>query len=233
MIVHNIMEDIVRELTEEIFTDPELSGRDTFCSCYQCKNDVMCYVLNRINPIYIFTSRGASHFKMNYLDNLQRRADIAALIYKGIKKVVETKRPHFLHKNEAGDSEHHGTYYNFPTISGKVIDSLTFEPLGNIEISLLRNGSAVEMINPNWQNPYCTHSGTAGIFAFLPMPIEAPGENDEKTFELELAIDAPEYEQYRRYFEITVASSAEYREFYSYGSYFELEDVYLIPRSSE
>ncbi len=233
MFIHNIMEDMVRELVDEIFNDTELKKREVFCSCHQCKNDVMCYVLNRISPIYIFTSRGASHFKMDYLDNLQRKADIAALIHKGIKRVVSTKRPHFLHNDEAGRISPPGVFFNFPTITGKIINSITFEPLGSVSVGLLRNGTVVEMINPNWQNPYFTRSSTEGIFTFLPKPFPAEEENKPQVFEFELSVDDEEYEPYRRYFEITVVSRPEYIEYYTYNTYHDMEDVYLIPKTEE
>jgi competence protein ComFB len=230
MIIHNIMEDIVRELTDEIFKDNEIRERETFCSCYQCKSDVMCYVLNRISPIYIFTSRGASHFKVNYLDNLQRRADIQSLIHKGIKRVVKTKRPHFLHHDEAENKTPHGIYFNFPPITGKIIDSITFEPLSEIPVGLYFEGELVEMINPNWQNPYSTHGSTAGIYTFLPKPEAAAKESETRVFEFELVVDTDKYEPFRKYFEITMAATPEYIEYYRYNSYHEIEDLYLIPK---
>jgi competence protein ComFB len=233
MFIHNIMEDMVQELVEEIFNDIELEKRETFCSCYQCKNDVMCYVLNRINPIYIFTSRGASRFKMDYLDNLQRKADIATLIHKGIRRVVKSKRPHFLHMDEADKSMPSGIYFNFPTITGKIINSITFEPLGNVSVMLLHNGQPVEMINPNWQNPYTTHTSSAGIFTFLPKPHPAREDSQSQVFEFELAVDDSAYDAYRRYFEITVIARPEYIEYYTYNTYHDMEDIYLIPKTDE
>lgn len=233
MIIHNIMEDMVRELIDEIFNDRELLKKETFCSCYQCKGDVMCYVLNRISPIYIFTSRGATRFKMNYLDNLQRKADIATLIHRGIKRVGQAKRPHFLHKNEIENRKPHGFFYNIPPLTGKAINSITFEPLGSISVTLHCGGKPVEMINPNWQNPYVTHTKTAGIFTFFPRPLAADRETIEKKFEFELVVEDKGYESYRRYFEVNVTSTDEYIEYYRYNSYIELEDVFLIPKQPE
>jgi competence protein ComFB len=233
MIIHNIMEDMVRELIDEIFNDSELKKKESFCSCYQCKSDVMCFVLNRISPIYIFTARGATRFKMSYLDNLQRKADIVSLIHRGIKRVGLVKRPHFLHNNENESISPHGFFFNVPALTGKVIDSITFEPLGSISVLLLLGGTPVEMINPNWQNPYLTNMNTAGIFTFFPRPMPAEKYNDIRKCEYELVVEDPVYEAYRRYFEVTVRSSEEFIEYYRYNSFLELEDVFLIPKQTE
>lgn len=232
MEIHNIVEDIVHETALEIFEDEEVSKKAHFCTCSQCLKDAVCFALNRIEPVYIFSSRGASHFKMNYLDNLQRKADIVALIHKGIDRVIKVKRPHFPHdgKQEFEDTVKHGSFFNFPIISGKILDSEKFGPVSDIAILLMEKGSPVKMINPNWQNPYVISPVTPGIFSFFPFPLEAKRSGIKKEIELELTTDNENYEPLTHYFKLALVSENIFSDYFNYNNYFDLKDIHLIPR---
>ncbi|MBN2531932.1 MAG: late competence development ComFB family protein [Spirochaetales bacterium] len=232
MEIHNIVEDIVYETAFEIFKDEEVSKKAHFCTCSQCLKDAVCFALNRIDPVYIFSSRGASHFKMNYLDNLQRKADIVALIHKGIDRVIKVKRPHFPHDGMdiSEDSAKQGSYFNFPIVSGKMLDSKTFAPVSDIEISLMEKGVPVKMINPNWQNPYLISPVTPGIFSFFPFPLEAKKSGIEREFELELTTHQEKYEPLTHYFKLTIVSENIFSDYFNYNNYFDLKDIHLIPK---
>lgn len=231
MEIHNIVEDIVYEIALEIFEDEQVSKKANFCTCSQCLKDAVCFVLNRIEPVYIFSSRGASHFKMNYFDNLQRKADIVALVHKGIDRIIKVKRPHFPHngKQKSKDEAKEGYYLNFPIISGKILDSESFTPLSDIGISLYNKGKLMKMINPNWQNPYIISPVTPGIFTFFPYPFEVKKSGIEKEIELELTTDHKEYEPLTHYFKITLISENIFEDYFNYNNYFDLKNIHLIP----
>ncbi|MBN2444551.1 MAG: late competence development ComFB family protein [Spirochaetales bacterium] len=230
MEIHNIVEDIVHETALEIFQDEEVSKKAHFCTCSQCLKDAVCFVLNRIEPVYVFSSRGASHFKMNYLDNLQRKADIVALIHKGIERVIKVKRPHFPHdgKEISKTDMKEGFYFNFPIISGKMLDSKTFAPVNDIGISLYLKGNLMKMINPNWQNPYVISSITPGIFSFFPFPLEAHKSGIQKEIELELTTDHKQYNPLTYYFKLNLISENIFEDYFNYKNYYDLKDIHLI-----
>ena len=60
MDVHNTVEDIVITRVDEIFKTLDEEGNKKFCTCNQCRLDVICYVLNRLRPHYIVSHKGAS-----------------------------------------------------------------------------------------------------------------------------------------------------------------------------
>jgi len=228
---HNLIEDIVIETASDIFSDKDVSEKNDFCKCSQCYKDVICFVLNRMKPVYIFSSRGASHFKMNYQDNLQRRADIVSLIHKGIERVIKVKRPHFSHNNfiDNGDKHANINYFIFPTITGKILNSETFSPVCNIPVSLYYKDKLMDMVSSNWQNPYTISTVTACIFAFLPFPIKAASNDIEKVFELEIVIEHEDFKSLRHYFSVIIISDNDFVEYYRYNSFVDLKEIHLIP----
>ncbi|MBN1696828.1 MAG: late competence development ComFB family protein [Spirochaetales bacterium] len=231
MEIHNIVEDIVEDIAKEIFIDEKNLKKANFCTCTQCFNDVICYVLNRIEPVYIYSSRGAAHFKMNYLDNLQRRADIVALVHKGIERIILAKRPHFPHDSAQIKSEKtEGCFFNFPTIMGKLLHSVTFSPLSDLAVSLYSFDEPAKMINPNWQNPCDVSQVTPGIFAFFPYPEKASKPGEKREFEFELVVDTDTYETLRHYFKIAVVSENVFSDYYNYNNLFDLKILYCVPR---
>ena len=76
MDIRNIMEDAVKVLVEELFEREDREKRLGYCTCDQCKLDVQCYVLNRVKPEYIVSSRGLAYSEKEGLDKVQRRADL-------------------------------------------------------------------------------------------------------------------------------------------------------------
>ncbi|MBN2736849.1 MAG: late competence development ComFB family protein [Spirochaetales bacterium] len=234
MQIHNVMEDIVKEKVNEVFQDERYNKKNHFCTCAQCQNDVVCYVLNNSPPVYIFSGKGATHFKLNYLDNMQNSADLAALIQKGIDRVVMLKRPHFPHDNDQNSykSRPKGFFFNFPSITGKILNSITFGPVADVYISLNQQGVKMKMINPNWQNPYHIIEKTEGIFTFLPRPVECEKEGIEKDFECELSVFHQDYEPFNHYFSLSLKSEPYFADYYRFEHYYDLKTLYLIPLAS-
>ncbi|HRZ64078.1 MAG TPA: late competence development ComFB family protein, partial [Spirochaetia bacterium] len=70
MEIRNLMEDAVKAVVDELF---ELEAKDQrlgYCLCDQCRLDVACYVLNRIKPEYIVSSRGLAYSEKEGLDKV-------------------------------------------------------------------------------------------------------------------------------------------------------------------
>lgn len=92
MDIRNIMEDAVKVLVEELFEREDREKRLGYCTCDQCKLDVECYVLNRVKPEYIVSSRGLAYSEKEGLDKVQRQADLISLVKEAWGKVSHTPR---------------------------------------------------------------------------------------------------------------------------------------------
>jgi competence protein ComFB len=231
MKIHNLMEDIVLDKVHEIFDEDEDGMKNKgYCCCYQCRLDVACFVLNRIQPRYMTSSRGLAHLRTEYQTNLQKTADLVAMINDGIKTVSATKRPHYSHSGSEKSPVPEGPLYNFPTIMGRLLNGNTFEPMKDIEVYLQMNGETVEMIEPSWQNPYRIIDKTAGTFLFWPHPVTANSPRMSRVFEFELEIDENNYEELHHFFELDLRAEASFNDSFHMQRTYKLEDLYLFPK---
>ncbi|MEW5815700.1 MAG: late competence development ComFB family protein [Spirochaetota bacterium] len=229
MKVHNTMEEVVVNTVHEIFTEEEKTNAQGFCTCSQCRLDVACYVLNRIPPQYIISGRGLAHVQSDYQEQLQKHADLAGLINEAIKKVSRTKRPHFSHAKDKQNLIPKGPLYNFPTIIGRLFNGNNFEPISNMNVSLLSKGELVKMFDPNWQNPYPVADKTAGTFIFWPYPVKAENMKMKKVFEFELFVEAPKFEALRHFFELELEPDELFNDSFHLQKTHKIEDLYLFP----
>ena len=230
MKVHNLMEDIVAEAVNQVFAEEEQDRKRGFCTCYQCRTDVACYVLNRIEPQYMFSGRGLAHLKTDYQKNLQKMADLVGHINDGIKKVSAAKRPHFNHEGDHELAVPPGPLFNFPAIMGRIFNGTNFEPLTEIAVSLRSTGSLSAMINPNWQNPCIISEKTAGAYIFWPYPVQAAEERETRSFEFEVSTERTIFEEMRYFFTLELTSEQNFNDSILLQKSFELEDLYLFPR---
>ncbi|TFG62838.1 MAG: competence protein ComFB [Spirochaetales bacterium] len=230
MNVHNIMEDIVADAVGDVFDEEEQNRKQGICTCDQCRIDVTCYVLNRTKPQYIFSGRGLAHLKTDYQNNLQKMADLLGLVNTAIKKVNAAKRPRFAHKGDHESFRPGGPLFNFPTIMGKIFSGTNFEPLKDVSVFLMHQGSPITMINPNWQNPYPVSEKTAGTFLFWPYPSSAEREAETKIFEFEVTTERGKFEELHYYFNLELTAQAVFNDSIHLQQTFELEPLYLFPR---
>lgn len=232
MEVHNTVEDKVISKVDKIF---ELLAKEEkkekFCTCNQCRMDVICYALNRLTPHYILSSRGVSRVSNDTFNNQQQAADMTTLIYEGLKKVNHNQRPYIDHSREAAalGPESKLPAYNVPTIMGRVFNGDNFEPLSGASVELLWNGELVRMKDKNWHNPYCIISNTDGNYCFWPAADIASGPNKHKIFEYTLRVSAPEFETITHFFKIPVASEIREAGSFSLNRTFKLPDLYMFP----
>jgi competence protein ComFB len=227
MDIHNTTEDIVFAELEKICDSYEKEGRSGICLCDQCRLDAACYVLNRTEPRYIVSNRGAARVDQENIAWQQKTADIAALIYDALKRVNRHQRS--LPDNEENEIKFQTPVFNIPTIVGRLFNGNNFAPMEGISVELYQDGKLVAMKDRNWQNPYKMVINTAGTFTFWskPVPAESPGIHE--SFEYAIKIEAKDFEDLNHFFKIPVISEIQTAGSFSLSRTFKLPDLYLFP----
>jgi len=231
MELHNAIKGMVVSKVEEIFEALE-KGKNpgNFCTCDQCRMDVTCYVLNRTQPRYIVSGRGASHSIETGIGQQQQTADITALIHEALKRVNHNLRPNSAHSNEKSGTPDEAAIpkFNVPTIIGRVFNGNNFAPLSDASVELLWAGELVAMKNGNWQNPYNIVHDIEGSFSFWPAPVEASKAGNHKIFEYIVRVSAPEFETLTHTFKVPVASEVMTSSSFNPDRTFKLPDLYMF-----
>lgn len=228
--IRNIMEDSVKVLVEELFDREDREKRLGYCTCDQCKLDVACFVLNRVKPEYIVSSRGLAYSEKEGLDKVQRQADLVSLVKEGWAKVSHSPRPSSDHlASKPQDAEREGPVFNFPTIMGRVFDGRTFAPLGEGMVRLLAEGADADMVDPNWQNPFVLAGATGGTFIFWPRHLAAATEQGESKFSFEIKVEVPGLEVLSHFIEMEISPERAPRLDFSLQRVFKVPDLYLFP----
>jgi len=207
MNVHNLMEDIVSKSVDKLYEQAKKNKLAWLtCDCENCRTDTLSYVLNRVPAKYIVSGRGVTH-SSETLDDKQLLADVETITLEGMRIVSSTKRPY--HKStikQATTEEIEVPAFNFPTITGTVLDGSTFEPLTGTTLTLTYDGKIVDMIDYTFSNPYKICKQTKGAFCFWMKSIPAEKAEITKTFQLILEVEAPGYTPLKHHFEITLKS---------------------------
>ncbi|MDR0670627.1 MAG: late competence development ComFB family protein [Treponema sp.] len=235
MELHNTAEDLVLAQIGEILTTIEKSDNpDKLCTCSQCRMDTACYVLNRTNPHYIVSNRGAARVERETIERQQLDADIVALIYEGIRRVNHNLRPTAVHGVRQAETDKRDTpMFDIPAIVGRIFNGSNFAPVAGINVELFRNGKLVPMKDNNWQNPYTLVPNTAGTFTFWPNPIPADESNLHEVFEFNVRIESEEFETLNHFFKIPVISDAHTVTSFSLAHTIKLPDLYLFPPGND
>jgi competence protein ComFB len=230
MDIRNIMEDSVKAMVGELFEREDREKRLGYCTCDQCKLDVACYVLNRVKPEYIVSSRGLAYSEKEGLDKVQRRADLISFVKEGWGKVSHAPRPTSDHVGgNPMKIELEGPVFNFPTIMGRVFDGRTFAPLGEGDVRLLSEGIEADMVDPNWQNPFVLAGATGGTYIFWPRSMLASTEEGERKVSFEIKVEVPGLEGLSHYIEIATVPERSARLDFSLQRVFKVPDLYLFP----
>ena len=212
MKIHNLMEDIVRSgvesVCETLAREPDHGG---VCICSQCRLDVICYVLNRLEPKYFVSSRGLARESTFPLKNQQKKNDIITLIFDAFKVVSGNKRAtsdHNVHAAKAPVKSLDGAaaVFNLTVIVGRILNGQNFASLSDVELSLYHEGALVEMCNPNWQNPCLLNINMEGNFSFWPKAFKTKKANEQKTFEFLLKANAEGFEPLEHHFDAPLKS---------------------------
>jgi competence protein ComFB len=231
MDIHNTTEDIVFNVVQTIFNDIEREGNPGgFCFCDQCRMDTICYALNRLEPHYIVSNRGITRIERDGMQWQQVEADIATLVYKGLRLVNHFQRPTAPHDGSSTPGvEKSEPSFDIPTIIGRLFDGVNFAPVSGVTVTLYREGELVPMRNLNWQNPYTLISNTPGTYTFWPAPIPAEAADIHQTFDYSLKIEGQDYDPLTHFFKIPAVSKIQTIFSYSLDRTFKLPDLYLFP----
>jgi competence protein ComFB len=235
MEIHNVMEDLVVAEVGSIcdsFEKESQGGKDaSICTCEQCRQDTICYVLNRTAPHYVVSHRGAS--RVESIETQQDKADLTALIYEGIRRVSHNQRPYGSHSIDKQDRIKSETpVFSIPTIMGRVFSGLNFSPVADSVVELLQNGELVKMKDCNWQNPYKLIPNTNSAFTFWPAPIPAEKIGTHSAYQYTVKITGDGFEELSHSFTIPVKSEVSSSPF-SMDRTFKLPDLYLFPPGEE
>jgi competence protein ComFB len=231
MNIHNTSEDLgISEVAAVCDTLDADGNQEDLCTCEQCRNDVTCYVLNRIEPHYVISHRGLA--RVNQETSHQSRADLTALVYEGIRRVSHNQRPYFDHDKSARAGQPAIPAFNLPTIMGKVFNGLNFSPMTGVKVQLLQNGKLANMKDANWQNPYTLISSTGGTFTFWPKPVPSETASVEEVFEFAVKIETPDFAELNHVFSISAVSELAPPAF-SLNKTYKLPDLFLFPPGEE
>ncbi|MFP4382626.1 MAG: late competence development ComFB family protein [Spirochaetia bacterium] len=229
MEIRNVMEDIVISMVEEICSEKESSEENEYCTSPECRQDVICYVLNRIPPKYVSSGRGLVHVESDFDENRQVKADIFTLITQGLKRITSVRRSYY--DGECGEcDDQEGFFYNLPTIKGRLLHGLTFEPVRDIQVTLYLGSDPVKMVDARWQNPFTIVGGTSGTFMFFPQPIRAENGGKEKNFDFEVRAEAPGFEELHHFFSHTAKAEERFYKSIQLNRELNLKDLYLLPQ---
>ncbi|MDR0382723.1 MAG: late competence development ComFB family protein [Spirochaetaceae bacterium] len=181
MEIHNLVEELVfAEVEAACDSINNLNKNDDLCTCRQCRLDTACYVLNRLKPHYVVSSRGIMREEQLDINKQQQLADIASLVYRGIKHVNLNRRPGFKHMREdRAVNAPSVACFNLPVIIGRLLNGRTFEPASGIAVELYVDGLLAEMKDANWQNPCVLSEKTEGTYTFWPASVPS-GRNCKK-----------------------------------------------------
>ncbi|MDR1256342.1 MAG: late competence development ComFB family protein, partial [Spirochaetaceae bacterium] len=230
MEIHNLFEETVFAAVEAAFKDINSKNKaNVICTCRQCRLDVACYVLNRVKPHYIVSSRGIQHDEQLDIEKQQQAADIASLVYRGIEQVNLNRRPGFKH---TPDTEAVGTsaaaYFNIPVIIGRLFNGRTFEPVNGIAVELYMDGQLAVMKDANWQNPCELVKKTEGTFTFWPASVPAGQTGEQKLFNFLIKASLPEMPPLVYYFELPVISEKDQINAVTMNRTHKISDLYLF-----
>jgi competence protein ComFB len=242
--VHNVIEDMVFAEIDNICASIDEIGEDgsgephsgEICTCPQCRIQAACYVLNRVQPFYIVSSRGLVRAEQMTMRRQQQEADIAVLAYDALKMVKQNQRENTDHSRKAGAHEQSLYVYNFPAIVGRIFHGLNFAPISDASVELygenLLERVLFPMLDENWQNPCPLISKTEGGYTFLPQPMAANAAGEHTVARFSVQCNAPGFNPLSHHFEIPVtsevrgASSDENRTF-------RVLDLYAFPKGGD
>ncbi len=235
MKIFNVMEDLVIETVNEIFEEKGEAGFP-LAKCDQCRLDVACFALNKLQPEYLISGRGVVHVENELRENFQKRADIVALVNEGIEIITKTQRPYYSEPgSQASDSEapEKGSFFNFPAILGTILNGKTFEPAENVNVFLLDGEEPVAMMDRSWQNPYFVVRSTRGSFSFWPRPVTASRKGEKRTFCFEIRAELEGFKPVSHYIEFPLVAQEHFINTFSMEHAHKIGNLHLFDLASE
>ena len=211
MIVKNIMEDIVINAVIEMLKDYD----EKLLKCSACVEDIVCYVLNRIDPKYITSGRGVLFIEKDFKHDLQKTADIYSHISEAIKLITEKgwdeehlAENDFFYNNTVVYND--SFYLNYPYFTGRVVMSDGSPLKEEVTITLFRKEDnkfvKAQMANPNWKNPFVTSVSTYGYYTFWVKPNVSKNQDKENIEEVtfRVSVKSKSYQPQEKFLNIKI-----------------------------
>lgn len=236
MKVHNVMEEYVEDKVN-IFYNKLLDEKVSWltCDCDTCRSDTLGYVLNRIPPRYVVSSRGVTH-NYEFIKNSQLNADVDTLISQGVHKINSVQRPYHAPNRKILNTPTRLLIpsFNFPVIAGKIYDGTTFEPLPDVTMTLKNtDGDLTEMFDSTWENPYTTRKVADCTYTFWIRPLSAEKEGENKTFHFVLEASLDGYSPVMYGFDVPIVSEKDRRENLSSSYSLKIPDLFMFRTDEE
>jgi competence protein ComFB len=222
---HNLMEELVTDTVDDIFSDRDYLQRTGCPDCEQSRIDVICYVLNRIPPLYTTSSRGLAHLDKTYIEKPQSNADITALVNEGIKQIAQHQRPS---DNKSSHDLPEPPMFNFPIIKGQVFDGKTFAPFSGSNITLNSSDGIVKMKGNRWTNPCPLIEETESRFLFWPMPVKADKSGEKRTFSFSIELEAEGYKPVKHFITFALSADDDFVNSMEVNRIHSVESIYLF-----
>ncbi len=230
--IHNIMEEVVKVEVDKLFYAAEAHRPDWLsCTCNQCRGDVVCYVLNKVQPKYVHSGRGIAHYiDGSRIEKPQINADVAAIALEGMKQILQRKRHQAAEGSSLGEGVALDTpVFSFPAITGRVLDGLSFEPLTGARAELYLDGELCKPLSAAWENPCITNEHTPGNFAFSVKPLPASFANERKVFDFEIRISAAGKDSVVHFVKIGATGGDIDEDVYNSSNTVVLPDLFIFP----
>ena len=226
--IHNIMEDLATRVVDDVLSAMAAKQANDICTSELCRQDAICFVLNRVPPRYVSSARGIAHTSQELKEDQQLLVDLTTLAHEGLRR-ISTVRRYYYAPEVRGVEGGRGPVFPFPAVRGRVINGSTFAPVSDVAVSLYYKDALVPMMDPRWENPYVVSRDTYGTFCFWPRAEVAEKDTEERRFNFELYIEDDRYEPLRHAFSLTVHSCLP--EQVEHPADFMLPDVFLLPAS--
>lgn len=231
MEIHNLMEDEVLRVIDEICDEEERNHIYDYCTSPACRMDAACFVLNRVPQQYVTSSRGLGYLQSEFRENTQLSVDLVTLAHEGLHRVSTNRRSYYDPARREAAAAAAGFRFHFPAIRGRLFDCLTFAPATGVEVWLCRNGAAVSMINARWQNPCALVDSSSGSYLFWPESVPASENEERQVFEFELKTNETDrYQQFHHFFKLEAVASESSDETLRLNRDYQLQDLFLVAR---
>ncbi|MFW5718251.1 MAG: late competence development ComFB family protein [Spirochaetota bacterium] len=228
LVIHNVMEESVLCVVDEICDEDEASDDPKYCTTPECRMDAACYVLNRVPQRYVSSARGQAHTELELAKDQQLFVDLVTLSHEGLRRVSSVRRSFYGDEHTSVTSVT-GPHFYLPTIKGRLFNGVSFELVTNVPVLLLLDNEPVTMLDSRWQNPYQIVDNTAGTYLFWPAPVPAESQGIERTFEFEIRVEAESYEPLRHFFTVNRSSFDQIPDALEMSGEHRLPDLYLLP----
>jgi competence protein ComFB len=225
MEIHNLLEDLARDAVREICDEDEQRDPQRYHTAPECRVDAVCYVLNRMTPRYISSSRGLSYLTEELNHDPQLRVDLVRLAHEGLTRVSAVSREFY---GSTVERLPEGPCFNFPTVVGRVLHGETFFPLSGVTVTLRLGGEVVSMFDNRWSNPSTIPAQTAGMYNFWPASIATDTAGETRRFEFEIALAHEGFSPLSHYITLERTSDTSVERMVSLQRDFHVPDLYLF-----